>query len=1014
MPQPPTGTITIVFTDIQGSTVLWEYFGKSFIHLLNHHNHLFRQAFEEFGGYEVKTEGDSFMVAFQDAHAAVQMCVKMQERLHAVKWELVSDQIAPEIIANARAEGAFNGIKVRMAAHTGSPDYQPDAITGRMDYFGRMVNRAARIGAVGHGGQVLLSEATWAAIQDHHITEIEVTDWGEHSFPGLEHTEHLRQVLPKAHSHHTFPPLRSSIQDRTNLPHQLDSFFGRRSDIQQLKKRISGGQRLITLLGTGGTGKTRLSQHLGFSELKRFSGGVWFCDLSSATSKADVFGAVATALRLPLTNADPEAQLTASINGRGRAMFILDNLEQVADEAAVAIHRWLQQCPQAMFIATSRRLLKISGEEVYPLEPLPTEDAVNLFFDRARAVQSDFQRTPETQETVSQLVNQLDCLSLAVELAAARIRILSPDQILNRLHQRFKILRYKRSAQTSRQNTLEGAIDWSWTLLDCHERSALAQLSVFHSGCTLDSAEEIIELEDSADTPLVIDAIEALVDHSLLRRSEPFPGHVRYRMFESIRHYAGSKLGEAKPAAELRHAEHYSQLGSDEFIESLDIRDGTKRRKILGVEKANLSAGIDYALQANTPILAATCAIALAEEYRLTGPFNEAILIIENCLKHPLPTPIKGRLFYRHGWLLQLSGRPNLAQKILTEALSFFRESEEKQHQGYVLGNLAWLHRERGNYPAARKGYLEAIAIAKTENNLRFEGVNLGSMANLMLSEGQVEEAAALYTKALNIAKQVGDRKSEGTTLGNLAYLQRDLGQVEAAESNFKLALQIAREVGGRRGEGITLANLAGLQRNQGKRKKSLRNYKKAVKIAQEVGNKRGEAITLRNMADLQIEEKAFEEAHTNLDRTLTISQEINNDVLRGKAFGSLARLLYVQGQHDAATPYFKKAIAICERSHPITAGIYGGTLALIQAQKGLFDEARKLLDAGETILKTTSKVEYGKLLCKKAEILQMAELPGAIEALEEAEIIASDMGGNAVSELSLAIDESRAQMSQN
>jgi predicted ATPase/class 3 adenylate cyclase/Tfp pilus assembly protein PilF len=893
MSEAPAGTVTLVFTDIQDSTALWEHLDEGFKPLLDQHNALFRAAIAEFGGYEVKTEGDAFMVAFGDAQAAVAMCLAMQERLQAADWpESLNDEAVAEF-SGTTEDGCFRGLRVRMGAHTGTPEGQPDPVTGRMDYFGRMVNRAARVGGVGHGGQVVVSEATWEAVANQLPEGTATENLGEHALKGLERREHLRQLLPASLAERAFPRLKTPNLKNTNLPTRLDSFFGREPEVNELKQRISDGQRLITLLGAGGTGKTRLSQRFGGTQLASFPGGVWFCDLSEARRKAGILSAMGAALEVPLTQKDPEAQLANAILGRGRVLFIVDNFEQVVDHATDTIGRWLQRAPEAVFLVTSRTLLRIGGEEALYLDPLPIPEAVNLFCDRARAVQPGFTRTDENEPVVTKIVERLDCMSLAIELAAARVRMLPPEKILQRLSQRFKLLRGQRRDQSARQATLRGAIDWSWELLKPYERSALSQLSVFQGGCTLEAAEAVVDLGAFEQEPWVMDVVEALVDHSLLRRVEPHAGHVRYRMLESIREYSAEKLGKETAPTALRHVQHFAAFGDEAYVHSLDTHGGVERRKAVGLELENLLAGVDTGLAAGKPEGAAGCALAGAEVFHMHGPYFDGIALLERVSRQRVGRETQGRLFRMTGNLLGFAGRP-----------------------------------------------------------------------------AQVLEH---YQQALTIAREVGNRRSEGITLANLANLHREQDRNPEALEHFQQALAIAREVGNRREEGLVLGSLANLYRQHGRIPEALEHYQQALAIAREVGNRREEGAILGNLGDV----------------------------------------LFGQGELPSAEAHFQSAIAICDETFPVAAGAFRGSLALIRAQQGAFDEARAFLDKGEVQVRGVHKVELGKLLCKKARVEYLAGDPAAAaSALAEAESIAAELRGDPDSELGQALAATRAALS--
>ncbi len=914
MVQAPTGTVTLVFTDIEGSTVLWEYFGEGFMALLDQHNALFREAITELGGYEVQTMGDAFIIAFQEAAPAVAMCLVMQERLHAAEWpESLNDETVVEL-SGTTEDGSFRGLRVRMGVHTGRPDCQPDPVTGRMDYFGSMVNRAARVCGVSHGGQLVVSRATWEAVGGGKQWSrlpggTVVVDLGGHALPGLEGQEQLRQLLPASLSSRILPRLKTPSMKKTNLPTRVDSFFGREPELLELGQRVAGGQRLITVLGAGGTGKTRLSQHFGGTQLGEFPGGVWFCDLTQSRGRSGILSAMGVALEVPLTGRDPEAQLAEAILGRGRVLVILDNFEQVVDQATDTLGRWLQGAPEAVFMVTSRALLRIAGEEVFTLDPLPAAEAMNLFYDRARAVRPDFERTGDNEPVVTEIVERLDGMSLAVELAAARVRMLSPEKILSRLSERFKLLRGQRRDQSARQATLRGAIDWSWELLKPHEQSALSQLSVFRGGGTLEAAEAVVDLERFEDELWVLDVVESLVDHSLLRREEPHRGHVRYRMLESIREYAAEKQGEQAEATSLRHGSHFASLGQEDFLESLHTHGGMERRKNLALELENLLAGVDAGLVAGALEGAAGCALAAAEVFFLHGPFSDGIALLERVSGQPVSPATEARLFYMTGWLLQLAGRP----------------AESLQHHQKALA----IHRELGN----RRG----------------EGRILGNLASHHHNQGRIEEALAHYHQALPIHREVGNRRGEASTLANLASLHHEQGHIPEALEHYHQALAIARETGNRRHEAITLGNLANLHRDQGRIQEALEHYHQALPIHRDVGDHPGEGIALGNLGDLLFDQGDLGAAETHFQQAIAIIEELF-PIAAGAFRGSLALIRAHQGDFDKARSLLGRGEPQLRGTHALELGKLLCKKARVEHLAGDSSAAAAALAEAETV----------------------------------------------------------------
>ena len=965
----PTGKVTLVFTDIQGSTILWDQLGRKFQPLLDQHNSIFRDAIEEFGGYEVKTEGDSFMVAFSSAKKAVSMCLRLQERLHNSDWPDLLDEAPFFELAGKTKDGAFCGLRVRMGVHTGRPECRTDPVTGRMDYFGRMVNRAARTAQVGHGGQLIVSQSTWEAVVTGLPEGTLVGDLGEHAFRGLERREHLRQLLPARMSERRFPPLNTPTLKRTNLPTRLDSFFGREAEIGELSARFRDGQRLVTLLGPGGTGKTRLSQRFGAKQLAEFPGGVWFCDLTEAHTRLGIFSAMSSAMELPLISKDPEAQLADAILGRGRVLIILDNFEQVVEHAAETLGRWLQRAPESTFLVTSRTILHIAGEEVMYLNPLPLTEAVDLFFDRARAVQPKISRTEESEALVVKIVERLDGMSLAIELAAARIRMLSLENILSRLSERFKLLRGQRRDQSTRQSSLRGVIDWSWFMLKPYEMSALSQLSVFHGGCTLEAAEEVVNLDAFKEAPWVMDVLTGLVDQSLLRRIEPYPGHVRYRMLESIREYSFEKLGKDVSDTTLRHARYFTKYGEEGHILSLDAHGAVERHKSQTLEVENLLAGVDKGLSASEPEIAVSCALAAFEVFLWSGPICEGVSLMHKVISLPVPPVLQTRLFSYAGSMLNASGFPKDAMSYYKKAYVLASEMENRRLEGFVYLKLADVHWSIGKVEDALEHYTQALVMLREAKDRRFEGIALGDLANLYHGLGRLGDALEKYTQALVILRETGDRRYEGVTLGNLAHLYQSQGRFSEAQMHYDEALAIHREVGNRKAEGTTLTSIAALYQSQGRTQEALDFYSQSLVLAREVGDRRLEGIDLGNLGDLQ----------------------------------------YAEGNNMAAEPNLRLAIAICDETVPAGAGAFRGTLALISAQQGSLVEARQLIEKGESQLRGVYKGELGKLLCKKAIVEHIAgDAESTHLALAEAESIAVELNVGPDSELSKSIVKAR------
>lgn len=614
----PTGTVTLVFTDVEASTALWERVPAATREAIALHDALLRELLETRGGYEMRTEGDAFKVAFESPVAAVRWCHEVQARLLEVEWpqELLAQPEAAQI-----GEGdavLHRGLRVRMGGHLGTPEASVHPTTGRTDYYGSMVNETARIAAAPSGGQIVFSDAAWsvASREDPGLAPCGV-DLGDHWLKDVARPTRLWQALPPSLGDRRFPPLRTRSAERTNVTRPPGRFFGRNDDLATVAKAFDEGARLVTVMGPGGTGKTRLSLEYASTRLGEWvaAGGVWLCELESARNALELAVGVAKALGVRLSgkhledsNAATQA-VASTLSGLSRVLIILDNLEQIDPQDLAVITQWLEAVPDARFLATSRHRLQLPGERVVDLRPLSSGDAAALFVERAKDVRPDFAASTEDGERITEIVKQVDCLPLAVELAASRADVMSVGAIAKRLGQRFRLLARK-SEGSERQGALRSAIDWSWELLDQAERSTLAQCSVFRGGFTVDAADEIIDLDAIEDAPWPIDVIQSLRQKSLLRSRESIDD-VRLDMYASIQEYAAEKLTQMGLDNETRerHARYYLEHGERWAAEQFGPNDAQNLGRVRGEVDNLLAAYTRFASTA--PDAAARVALAM-------------------------------------------------------------------------------------------------------------------------------------------------------------------------------------------------------------------------------------------------------------------------------------------------------------------------------------------------------------------------------------------------------------------
>src|SRR5215210_2521886 len=540
MPSPPTGTVTFLFTDIEGSTRMWEKDPEAMGSTVARHDEVLRGAIEANEGHVFKTVGDAFCAAFPTAPDALEAAISAQRLLHA------------------GGQDEESRLRVRMALHTGAAEERGG------DYFGPPLNRVARLLSVGHGGQVLLSSPAQELVRDQLPTGADLRDLGEHRLKDLIRPERVFQltapVLPE-----DFPALRTLDARPNNLPVQPTPLVGREKEVGTVRERLLAPEtRLLTLTGPGGTGKTRLALQVAAEALEDFEDGAFFVALAAIADPALVAPAIAGSLGVLDSGERPLIEgLKDHLRDR-QPLLLLDNFEQVL-EASSLVGELLSSCPELKVLATSRISLRLYGEREYPVPPLALPDpghlpplerltqyeAVRLFVERAQDAKPDFSVTNENAPAVAEICARLDGLPLAIELAAARAKILSPQAMLSRLSNRLKLLKGGARDLPERQQTLRGAIDWSHDLLEEDERTLFARLSVFVGGCTVESAEEVCDPEGDLLVE-VLDGLASLVDKSLLRqREEKGSGAPRFFMLGTIREYATEKLEERGKAEEV-------------------------------------------------------------------------------------------------------------------------------------------------------------------------------------------------------------------------------------------------------------------------------------------------------------------------------------------------------------------------------------------------------------------------------------------------------------------------------
>ncbi|HEX5040796.1 MAG TPA: adenylate/guanylate cyclase domain-containing protein [Candidatus Limnocylindria bacterium] len=752
MPELLTGTVTFFFSDIEGSTQLLRAQGAGWGSLLERHHQLLREAFAANGGEEVGTEGDSFFVAFPTAPGAVAAAVQAQRALAAEPWP----------------EGAE--IRVRIGLHTGEASFSAKT------YVGLHVHRASRIASVGHGGQVLLSSETRALVGRSLPDGVELRDLGEHRLKDLEHPEHLWQlVIPDLRS--DFAPIASLEATPNNLPTRLTTFLGREREIGEVGELLET-HRLLTLTGPGGTGKTRLSLEVASRMMARFPDGVYFVELASITDPELVLPTIAQALNLPDRGGRTIEERLIDYLGERRLLLVLDNFEQVLD-AAAAVGRLLAAASNLAVLTSSRSALQISGEQEYPVPPLGLPDpsrlpplaqlsqyeAVALFIERARAVKPAFEVTNENAPAVAEICVRLDGLPLAIELAAARIRILAPQAMLGRLSDRLGLLSGGSRDLPERQQTLRGAIGWSHELLDDTDRALFAGLSVFVGGAALAQIERVCGDEITGE---VLDTLASLVEKSLLRQTDGADGEPRFTMLETIREFAEERSIERGRREVLRRA--HAQAFADFASEAAGQVMGHDKRAWLDRledEHDNLRAAIGWAIETGEAELALRVTASLWRFWQMRGYLAEALERLEAVLAMP---GAGDHAELRADALDAVAGVTYWQADAERSRAYYEQEIELRRALGDRAGlaqalygiSFTWSIRHPLEIdPAASRMAVQTLDQAlEIFRELRDEG-GIGrcewALANIQYSDGNVAEAVEHARRALEVFERMGD-----------------------------------------------------------------------------------------------------------------------------------------------------------------------------------------------------------------------------------------------------------------
>ena len=781
-----TQTLTFLFTDIEGSTAMLQSLGDAYAEVLADHHRIIRAGLDGHDGREIDTQGDAFFAVFTSARACVAAAIEMQRALGAHRWP------------------AGREVRVRMGMHSG------EAAQTAVGLVGLDVHRAARIAAVAHGGQVVLSATTAALLRDSMPAGASLRDLGLHRLKDLGRPEQIFQLVADGLAA-AFPALKSLDNPRllNNLPVQVSSFIGRDAELAEVRRLITSS-RLVTLTGPGGAGKTRLALQVAAGMADGSGDGVWFADLAPLQDADLVAVTVAKVLGIA---ADPDRPLLDTLVeavGQRSLLLLLDNCEHVIDTCAKLADALLRNCRNIALLATSREPLGIDGERVHLVPSLDTPaddddtdaiaaaEAVRLFADRAEQHGVTLGWDQRTASVVGRICRQLDGIPLAIELGAARLRVMSAAELDARLDQRFAILTGGSRAALPRQQTLLAMVDWSWELLNAAERHVLARLSVFAGGFDL-AAVEAVAGGDEVPPDEVVGLLAALVDKNLVQFDDTGARPVRYRLLETVRQYAARQLRAQPPVAEhaarTAHREHYLAL-AEAAAPQLVARDQAGWLDRLDLELDNLRAAIAFSLDQADPAPGIRLVTSLRMFWKAHGHAAEGVDALRALLDVPAArgaTLLRARALATAAYLLEQTGGYAMAGEYCDEALVIARSAGDDYLIADLLDVRAFVLLRQGQQDAALPLIELGLGLARGLAEPHLSARLLAVRAFALDVGGDHAGATRDAAESLLLYRQVGDQRQVGTMLGNLGYAELSAGDLEAARGHLRESLDIAR-----------------------------------------------------------------------------------------------------------------------------------------------------------------------------------------------------------------------------
>lgn len=927
----PTGIVTFLFTDIEGSTKLAQEFPEKLLLYLEKHNTLLHESIESNRGFVFKKVGDAFCSAFESADDAVKAAIEAQLKLSDEKWDT-------------------SAIKVRMGIHIGNAEWN-----GK-DYMGYMtLARTSRIMSAAYGEQILVSNDAMETLKSNN--EISYRDLGMRRLKDVIEPIRLYQVSTNR-LREDFPPLKTLDARPNNLPVQLTSFIGREDEIKQIKNAFKQ-TRLLTLTGSGGSGKTRLSLQISADVIDDFENGVWFIEIASLSDAVSLLQAIMKVFGLkeqPKRN--PEETICEYLHEK-EMLVILDNCEHLIAPCAYLAVILLSNSPKLKIISTSREALRCDGEQIHRVRSLDSPDpneeispenllqyeAVRLFMERALLINKDFRLTNDNAPYLKEICYRLDGIPLAIELAAARTKILSVEKIFDRLKDRFRLLSGGIRTALPRQQTLKALIDWSHDLLTDEEKIFWRRLSVFTAGWTIEAAEEVCS-DEILEKERILALSDQLAEKSIIVYD---PEKERYRILETIKQYGEEKLREANETESVKAKHLYYFM---DFAEKSEVKlKGSEEKiwlEILETEQSNIQSAIEWsATKAGEKEEGARLASASQIFWSIRGHITTGKRLLESVLANQSEVSkevlgkVKTRLgsqliflgefekskeYLEEGLMLlrecgekivitdtinmlgnveMYLGDYRMAQKLFEENLSISRSTGNKHVMALTLNNLGNKKYIEGNYAEAQRLYEESLALRRELGNVQGIAISLYNLGNITLDQGEYEKSRKLFEESLEISREIGDKRMIASSLNCLGGIATIQEEYERARKLIEESLTLNRGIGEKRNIARSLSFLGRLEQNLGFYEKAQNIFEETFALTSQIGEKNGIAFALNDLGNVLFLLENYEQSQKYYEESLALRQELSEKRAIAQSLWDMGNVLYITGKYEKARKYF-------------------------------------------------------------------------------------------------------------